>query len=212
MTEFIQFLPDLIVAYSAYLIATLSPGPAVLAIMGTSMSRGRRAGVSLAAGVSLGSFIWSLLAAFGVTAFLAAFGWTLIAVKIGGGLYLLWLAYKSLRSALRKDTAAEGSMPAAQNDRRFFLRGVAVHMTNPKAVFAWIAIISLGLRPDSPLWVTFAIIGGCAALGILVFGFYALAFSSAPMIRLYQSGRRIIDGTLAVFFGAAGLKLLTSRL
>lgn len=212
MTETSQFLPDLIIAYSAYLIATLSPGPAVLAIMGASMSQGRRAGVSLAAGVTLSSFIWSLLAAFGVTAFLAAFGWTLVAVKIGGGLYLLWLAYKSLRSALRKNTAADSSMPAAQSGQRFFIRGVAVHMTNPKAVFAWIAIISLGLRPESPLWVTFAIIGGCTVLGVLVFGFYALVFSSAPMIRLYKSGRRVIDGTLAVFFGAAGLKLLTSRL
>ncbi|EJM70079.1 hypothetical protein PMI30_00864 [Pseudomonas sp. GM50] len=40
---------------------------------------------------------------------------------------------------------------------------------------------------------------------------YAIVFSTAPMIRGYRRARRWIEGTLALVFGAAGLKLLFSR-
>ena len=42
----------------AYLIATISPGPAVLAIMGVSARHGRAAGLQLASGVVCGSLFW----------------------------------------------------------------------------------------------------------------------------------------------------------
>src|SRR3546814_8375262 len=43
----------------AALIATASPGPATLAIAGTSMASGRRYGLALAASVMTGSLTWS---------------------------------------------------------------------------------------------------------------------------------------------------------
>ncbi len=42
--------------------------------------------------------------------------------------------------------------------------------------------------------------------------FYALAFSSAPMVRGYRRARRYVETVLAGFFVFAGLKLLTARL
>ena len=53
-------------------IAPASPGPATLGIAGTSMRHGRRAGLSLSAGIMAGSYIWSATAAFGVGAILLA--------------------------------------------------------------------------------------------------------------------------------------------
>ena len=86
-----------------------------------------------------------------------------------------------------------------------------MHLTNPKAVLAWIAIMSLGLRPDAPSHVLPAIVAGCAVLGVCVFVGYALVFSTAPMVRAYQKARRWIEGALALFFGYAGIRLLLSR-
>ena len=93
----------------------------------------------------------------------------------------------------------------------YAVRGYTVHMTNPKAVLAWVAIIALGLPPEAPLWVGLAIVFGCFGLSIVVHLTYALVFSTPVMSSLYLRARRGIQATLGVFFTFAGLKLLLSR-
>ena len=85
-----------------------------------------------------------------------------------------------------------------------------MHVGNPKAILAWIAIMSLGLRIDASSGTLLATVGGCAMLGIIVFGGYAIVFSTDPMIALYANLRRWIEGALSGLFAAAGLKLLFS--
>ncbi|CAN7496601.1 hypothetical protein LJR257_003259 [Ensifer adhaerens] len=48
MFDLSPYLSQLAVAWTAYMIATASPGPAVLAIITTSISQGRKAGLALA--------------------------------------------------------------------------------------------------------------------------------------------------------------------
>jgi len=145
-----------------------------------------------------------------LTALVKASGEAFVLVKIAGGLYLLWLAFRAARSALTP------GLPAVQTSRPggrwvFFRRGLAIHATNPKAAFAWVAIVSISLKPDAPWWVAVALVAGCAILGCLTFGAYAFLFSTAPMVRLYQRSRRAVEGVMAVLFGAAGIKLITTR-
>jgi len=91
----------ILAAYGAYLLAISSPGPANLAIMATAMRSGRRAALQLAGGVVLGSLTWSVLAAAGLSALRASYGNVTTYIRLAGGAYLLWLAYKSFKSALR---------------------------------------------------------------------------------------------------------------
>ncbi|QCI68981.1 LysE family translocator [Phreatobacter stygius] len=199
--------------YAAYVIATASPGPSNMAIMGVAMSRGRVPALVLAAGVISGSIFWAGLAATGISAILASYANALTAIKIAGGLYLIYLGWKSARAAFSASKPAAVAEPAAGRPDfgRLYRRGLLMHLSNPKAVLAWIAIMSLGLKPDAPSSTLPMIVGGCALLGIVVFGGYALAFSTRPMVRLYQRARRGIEGTLALFFGLAGVRLLMSR-
>ena len=62
------------------------------------------------------------------------------------------------------------------------LRGLAIQMTNPKAVLAWIAIMSLGMQHDAPLWVVGAIVVGTSALSLAIHYLYAVAFSTPAMV------------------------------
>jgi amino acid exporter len=87
-----------------------------------------------------------------------------------------------------------------------------VQMTNPKAALAWIAIISLGLHGDAPSWVGLVIALGTSILSVIIHCLYAVAFSTAVMVRLYARARRWIQGLLGLFFAVAGVKLLSSRL
>lgn len=200
------------IVYSTYLIATASPGPSNMAIMGTAMRHGRTPALILAAGVITGSLFWAILAATGISAVLATYARALFVIKIAGGLYLIYLAFRAGRSALRS-TSDFVKMDAGRSPPRYrslYRQGILMHIGNPKAVLAWIAIMSLGIRPDMPAGTLPAIIGGCALLGMVVFGGYALLFSTGPMIALYAGMRRWIEGGLSALFAVAGLKLITS--
>ncbi len=213
MEQISTYLPGIGLAYSAFLLSIMSPGPNVLAIMGTSMSVGRPQGLALGIGVATGSFCWAMLTATGLSAILANVAIALTAIKIAGGLYLLWLAYKAFRSAASThEVTATTLTDTPITAFGYFRRGLTIQMTNPKAALAWIAIISLGLQADAPTWVAATIVIGTTVLSIVIHALYALAFSSTPMVRLYARARRGIQTTLGAFFAIAGIKLLTSRL
>lgn len=206
------YLPGILLAYSACLLGLMSPGPNILAVMGTSMSVDRKSGMALAMGVAAGSFCWAVITASGLSALIVAYGSALLVIKIAGGLYLLWLAYKSFRSAMSShDIEAKAMSGDDQRLRRYFSRGFIVQMTNPKAAFAWIAIIALGMGTGAPVWVAAVIVAGTTFLSISIHAVYAIAFSTAPMIHMYARGRRWIQGGMGAFFTVAGFKLLTSR-
>lgn len=212
MENLSTYLPGIILAYSAFLLAIASPGPNILAVIGTSMSVGRRSGVALALGVAGGSFTWAVLTVIGLSAVLATYASALIAIKIFGGLYLLWLAYKSFKSAASAhDIEATELAGGKRTPFGYTKRGFIIQMTNPKAALAWVAIISLGLSPDAPIWVGLVIVLGTFILSVIVHTLYAVAFSTPTMVRIYSKARRYIQATLGAFFAFAGLKLLTSR-
>lgn len=148
----------------------------------------------------------------GLSALLASYAAALTIIKIAGGLYLLWLACRALRSAASAHDIEAIMVAGSSHSRsRYFFHGVAVQMTNPKAALAWIAIISLGLQADSPLWVGLSIVIGTSLLSLLIHFLYAVAFSTTTMVRLYGKARRSIQGALGAFFAFAGIKLLVSR-
>lgn len=203
-------LNQLLIVYAAYLIAVASPGPSTLAIMGTAMRQGRLPAMAMALGVMTGSLVWASAAAAGLSTLLARHAEALFAIRIAGGLYLLWLAVRSARSALAARPSQLTTAPAS-GLTALYRRGILLHLTNPKSILGWVAIMSLGLTPDAPPAILPAILAGCAALGLVVFTGYAALFSTVPMGRAYLKARRWIEGALALVFGSAGLKLLLSR-
>lgn len=215
METLLPYLPGIGLAYTIFLVSMISPGPNLLAVLGTSMAEGRMAGVCLALGVAAGSLMWGLLGLTGLTALLTLYAQALTVLKIVGGLYLLWLAYKAFRSAMTRTELTVKSVDTNAGHGqylRFALRGFTIQMTNPKAALAWIAIISVGMQDGAPLAAGLAIVLGCGLLSIAVYCAYALAFSTKRVVAAYARGRRGIQAGLGVVFGFAGLRLLTARL
>lgn len=202
---------DLFLVYCAYAIAAGSPGPSTMAIMGVAMRQGRASAAALAAGVVTMSFTWGLVAATGLSALLMRYAQALTILKIAGGLYLLWLAFKSAKAALREDDPSVYTPAARAGHGTLYRRGGLMHLGNPKAVLSWLALMSLGVGPNASAEHIALAFGGCVLLGIVIFFGYALLFSTAPMVRGYARARRWIEGTLSLVFAGAGLRLIFSR-
>jgi len=201
-------ITNLALTYAVFLVAAGSPGPATLAIMATSATMGRKAGVLFALGVVNGSIIWGMLAAFGLVAVLSQFAGAFVALKFAGGVYLFWMASKALKAALTPDAKAK---PPKPRHKYLYLQGMALHLTNPKALLSWSAIIAFGVPKEASTGYLVALLVGCGIMASLLFIGYAVLFSTPRMMSGYQRLRRKINGALAVVFGAAGVKLLTSN-
>ncbi len=201
-------ITTLALTYAVFLVAAGSPGPATLAIMATSATMGRKAGVLFALGVVNGSIIWGILAAFGLVAVLSQFAWAFVVLKFVGGAYLLWMASKALKAALTPDAKAK---PPKIRGNYLYLQGMALHLTNPKALLSWSAIIAFGVPKEASTGYLVALLIGCALMASLLFIGYAVLFSTPRMMSGYQRLRRKINGALAAVFGLAGAKLLTSN-
>lgn len=199
-------------AFGTYFLAAASPGPSNMAIMGTAMRDGRTPALILAGGVMTGSLFWALLAATGISTLLATCARALLVIKVIGGVYLFYLAMRAGRSAMQPTVAFTGVSDRSTPPRYLplYRQGVLMHIGNPKAIMSWMAIMSLGLREDAPNGTVAAILGGCALLGVIIFGGYAILFSTARMIACYTRLRRWIQGLFSALFAVAGVKLLMS--
>lgn len=208
------YLSGVLLAYTLFAIGLISPGPNAFAVMGASMSRGRGAGLSLAMGLGGGSFLWGVITVTGLATLLTTYAFALTVVKLFGALYFLWLAFKSFRSALAPIDADLSDLQWGEGEEtrnRYFMSGLTIQMTNPKAALTWIAILSLAIQPNFPAWVALAIVIGCGLLSLIGYSAYAVVFSSSPVQVVYKRGRPWIEGALGCFFCFASYKLLTSR-
>lgn len=198
-----------VILFAAFLAAG-SPGPATLAIAGTSMASGRRSGLALASGVTTGSFIWSVAAAFGLGAVMAANVWVFEIIRYVGAGYLAWLAFKSARSAWSSSKLATRDM-APSTPRRAYAKGLALHLTNPKAVLFFGALYAIGVPPGTGPSALFTVILAVGVQSAILFHLYALIFSSTKVAAAYAGARRWFEGFFAISFGAIAFKVLTAK-
>lgn len=199
------------VLWVAWVFAGGTPGPATLGIAGTSMNAGRHLGLVFSLGILAGSAFWGIAAALGMSALMLANAWVFEVIRYIGALYLLYLAIKSLRSAM------SAKMPLLQNGQsgaalKVFSKGALIHLTNPKAILSWGAIYAIALPPTAGLSELFALFGFIYAGSIIVFIGYAFLFSTSGIVRTYARARRWFEFVFAALFGAAALKILTTKL
>lgn len=118
------------------LTATLSPGPAVLFTIQNALSAGSKPAFAGALGNAVGLMLVSGLAFAGVSVLLLQSPVAFTVLKVAGALYLLFLAWKQWQQA-HVDWTPEVRAAIGQ---RWFGRGIAVALTNPKA---WLFISAL---------------------------------------------------------------------
>lgn len=123
---------------SAAILITLSPGPDNLMVLSIGASRGRLRGMAFGLGCALGCLSHTLLATLGVSALIAASPIAFTALKIIGGLYLIYLGWLALKSS---GGAAIASSSSPESAGKLFWRGVFANSINPKVVMFFLAFL-----------------------------------------------------------------------
>jgi threonine/homoserine/homoserine lactone efflux protein len=189
-------------AVTAFVVIVI-PGPSVLFVVGRALAAGRRVAVLTVVGNALGEYVQVLAVAVGVGALAEQSVAAFTALKLLGGVYLVYLGVKTFRH--RRSLAAALAAPVRSgSDRRSFLEGFTVGATNPKTIVFLAAIL--------PQFVDRA--AGDVAAQILVLGlvFAAIAVVSDSIWALAAGGFRAwfarSPRRLELIGGAGGLAIV----
>ncbi|WJR77456.1 LysE family translocator [Bradyrhizobium sp. NP1] len=120
------------------LIVVASPGTGVLYTLAAALARGGRASIAAAFGCTLGILPHMAAAMLGLAAVLHTSALAFAALKWCGVLYLLYMAWQSLRErgALAVET---GTTP--HSDRRVVVTGFLINILNPKLSIFFLAFL-----------------------------------------------------------------------
>lgn len=130
---------------AAALALLVTPGPAVLYIVGRSMDQGFAAGLVSALGLVVGGAVYVLATVVGVSALVTAAPGALKALTLAGAAYLAWLGWAEIRSQGAGGAAGPGDAPRSPG--KLFRQGVTVSLLNPKAVLFFMAFLPQFVRP-----------------------------------------------------------------
>jgi len=131
----------------------LTPGASTAVVLRNSIIGGTRAGVETAAGVNSGSVVYGLVSAFGLAVTLRTWPAIWTALRVGGGVYLLWLAARSLRSAIapsRQAPAIERE-PERRPPLRNLKEGFLTNLLNPSIASFYLIVMPQFVPRQAPI-------------------------------------------------------------
>jgi len=191
------------------LLAVISPGPSLLVVLRSSIAISRRAGVLNALGFATGSVTWAVTAMLGLNILFAAFPWIYTTIKIAGGMYLIYLAYKMIKSpGMAIDDMS--TTPFAEKASVSYVKGLVIQLSNPKVVIFMGSILTSLLPAFSPTALKASILAVIFLNEFVWYSFVAYA-SSVPRIRYgYSRASRIVDRVAGIFLGGLGVRIIAS--
>jgi threonine/homoserine/homoserine lactone efflux protein len=138
----------------AVALMVMTPGPDSLAIADAAL-RSRADGVATALGAIAGMLVFTAAACTGLGTLLIAAPGVLDALRIAGGVYLVFVGSTSLRSAARRPSGAQPSILEGAVSHgvlapaRRFRRGFLIDVTNPKTLVVFVTVIPAFAGPGA---------------------------------------------------------------
>ena len=172
----------------------LTPGPNMIYLISRSISQGPAAGLISLGGVALGFVFYMLCAAFGITALIMAVPYAYDALRFGGALYLLYLAWQAVKPGGRSPLQIR-ELPK-DSPRRLFAMGLLTNLLNPKAAVLYLSLLPQFIVPEQ---------------GSVLMQSVALGFTQITVSVTVNATIALMAGSIAVFLGSRPLWLTLQR-
>ncbi|MFN4278234.1 MAG: LysE family translocator [Ferrovibrio sp.] len=191
----------------AIALGAASPGPSFVLVARTAIAAGRPAGLAAAFGMGLGGAVFAGLALLGLITLLAQVGWLYLGLKLAGGLYLCWLAFRLWRGAKQPLTVAADGV-AERGILRAFSVGLLTQLSNPKTAVVYAGIFAALMPAQPSFWLAALLV---PAVFMVECGWYALvavAFSAGRPRALYLNAKHWIDRAAGGVMALLGIRLI----
>lgn len=160
-------------------LASISPGPNVIAVVLQTLNTGVKGAFYTILGNLIALFTIALAAAIGVGTLLQAAPSIFAIMKVAGGIYLTWMGIKMLRSSfgktsefdLTKDSAKEPEL----SSKSLIIKAMLISYSNPKSILFLSAVFPAFLDKTGSVPIQFGIMFiTIICIVSFIHGFYAL--------------------------------------
>jgi threonine/homoserine/homoserine lactone efflux protein len=150
-------------------------GPIGLLVIQRTLRHGVPVGLATGLGAAVADALYGALGAFGVSVLIGWLQQLRVPLVLGGGAFLLWLAWRTWQAAPPPQGA---QMAAGPGLAASFAGSVLLTLSNPATILSFVAIFGTLAAPGagvSPLWMVAGVLAGsalwwlclCAAVGAL---------------------------------------------
>lgn len=189
------------------ILLNVTPGTDTMYIISRSVSQGKRAGIYSVLGVSTGTIIHTLLAAFGLSIILTKSVLLFNIIKILGAVYL---AYLGINMLLKKTSLKEAETQKNVKLRKIYVQGIISNVTNPKVALFFLAFLPQFINTKDSSPISFIILGLTFTLTGTIWCLLIANFASLTTKKLRKNARTatILNKVTGIVFIGMGLKLL----
>jgi RhtB (resistance to homoserine/threonine) family protein len=190
------------------ILLNIAPGQDTLYIVGRSIAQGRKAGLVSALGITSGSVIHTLAAAFGLSAILAASAAAFTVVKLAGAAYLVYLGMQMWFA--RPSDSPDRPATSPTSTWGIYRAGLLTNVLNPKVALFYLAFLPQFVDPTaSSKLIPFLFLGATfITTGTIWCIILALAAARiASRLRTSGSTSAIIRRATGTLFVALGVRL-----
>ena len=191
-------------------ILLIIPGPTILTVISYSVLHGYKAKIPLIIAVAVGDSTALALSLLGLGALLAESALWFQVVKWAGGLYLLYLGIKLLRTGVKPADISQGN--GAVPGWKLFLNTYLVTALNPKGIVFFIAFLPLFINTGSSVtpqrWILAVTFVALATLNATL---YALFAGKARLLLSSPKTQRIFNFSGGSLLSVAGIWALSAK-
>lgn len=190
-------------------LLTVTPGLDTALILRTSLLAGRRPAWGVTLGIQLGTLIWGVLTAAGLSALLAASRPAYEVLRWAGVAYLVWMGVRMLLTRHDSEEVLEGRQEVGFG--RGFGRGLMTNLLNPKVGAFYVAMLPQFIPDEAPHAAMGLLLAGVHVAEGLVWSAGLIGFASLMSGFLRSPAvRRFLDRLTGVMIIGFGVRLAVS--
>lgn len=130
------------------LALTIAPGPDIMYVLSTSITKGKQFGIAAAIGLSSGLLFHTTLLAFGISTLIVAIPWLFIAIKVFGTLYLLRIIYLLYKAPIEPIVVDVTNTVSSKSVFQQVQQGLIMNVLNPKIMLFFLSLFPTFLKPE----------------------------------------------------------------
>lgn len=193
-------------------VACITPGPNTLLVMRYALTAPRRVPIFAAMGTITGTFCWGLAGWLGINVLFQAAPFAYVALKIVGGLYLVWLGLKIFLDARKARQSAD--IVAARIDvplKTAYRMGLVTNLANPKSALFVASLFAATMPVGTPFLYGLAAIAVMVTVSTIWYSFLVALITHRTVAAAYLKAKKKIDLGVGMVFVGFGTRLLMSQ-
>ncbi|QIZ76873.1 LysE family translocator [Ferrimonas lipolytica] len=178
-------------------LGAISPGPSLALVISNTVGGGTSRGVATAVGHGVGVGLYALITAMGLGLLISNTPWLFSTIQYAGAAFLLFTAYKLLRSAV-----ATTDQQQEQHQPRFsgFGGGFLVAFLNPKLAIFFLALFSQFVTAELTLADQLLMMLTAGGIDAIWFALVALGIGRTGLLALLKRNSVWVDRISGLIF------------